>query len=221
MKTFQFTLGAASDSRTLLARADSLPEARQILVADKSATELEMLCASWRIIPSPPARPAHTPQLHAGDHGAPSKYNGGKLWHTGTDGRYWSGSTHHWTPAELLAGCESTVRDLLVNHPELKSSDRAEIKALREENDDLRNRALPDANFLIGTATEQRNILHHHWRELAHWANLLACAKDKRERELAAMKVFVAIGNAKDELPELRTLDEARAALSLGNPGPA
>lgn len=51
------------------------------------------------------------------------------------------------------------------------------------------------------------------WSELAYHANALANAKTKAERDAAALKVFTAIGDAKDALPELRTLSEARAAL--------
>lgn len=62
-------------------------------------------------------------QLHAGTiHGSKSS-DGTPLWHTGIrDGKcgYWCGNWHYRTPKELLAECESTIQDLLANHPELK-----------------------------------------------------------------------------------------------------
>ena len=41
------------------------------------------------------------------------------LWHTDSEGKYWCGCWHHRTPKELLDECTSTIRDLLLNHPEL------------------------------------------------------------------------------------------------------
>jgi hypothetical protein len=55
--------------------------------------------------------------LHAGD--GP---NGKKLWHKwDSDDGYWSGSWHHRTPEQLLHECETTIKDLLINHPELQN----------------------------------------------------------------------------------------------------
>jgi hypothetical protein len=45
--------------------------------------------------------------------------NGRKLWHTDTEGKYWSGDMHHREPQQLLDECWSTIRDLLRRHPEL------------------------------------------------------------------------------------------------------
>lgn len=42
-----------------------------------------------------------------------------KLWATDSEGLYWCGSWYHRTPLELLNECTSTIRDLLLNHPEL------------------------------------------------------------------------------------------------------
>jgi hypothetical protein len=62
-------------------------------------------------------------QLHAGTvHGSKTS-DGTSLWHTGKrDGKagYWCGNWHYRTPQELLAECESTIADLLKNHPDLK-----------------------------------------------------------------------------------------------------
>lgn len=67
-------------------------------------------------------------QLHAGIvHGSKTR-DGSTLWHTGTrDGKtgYWCGNWHYRTPLELLRECESTIADLLKNHPELESQTRS------------------------------------------------------------------------------------------------
>jgi hypothetical protein len=60
----------------------------------------------------------------------------------------------------------------------------------------------------------QIGALHRAWSELAYHANVLANARTKQERDAAALKVFTAIGDAKDAMPGLLTLEEARAALS-------
>lgn len=63
-------------------------------------------------------------QLHAGESALAktSEYTrkmGGKLWHTDTKGKYWSGHHHSRTPKELMDEYLTTIRDLLKNHPEL------------------------------------------------------------------------------------------------------
>lgn len=57
-------------------------------------------------------------QLHAGN----STLDRDKsLWHTDSDGKYWCGHWHHRTPLQLLHECQTTIADLVENHPELKS----------------------------------------------------------------------------------------------------
>jgi hypothetical protein len=68
------------------------------------------------------------PQLHAGDHAA----SGGKIWHTDMHGLYWSGNASHRSPEALLRECESTVRDLLANHPQLRPAPTPAVVALHE-----------------------------------------------------------------------------------------
>lgn len=53
-------------------------------------------------------------QYHAG-----RRKDGSTIWHTNDDGTYWSGSWHHRTPEELLIEAETTIEDLLRNHPEI------------------------------------------------------------------------------------------------------
>jgi hypothetical protein len=53
--------------------------------------------------------------------------------------------------------------------------------------------------------------LRRHWGELAYHANVLACAKSREERDAATSRVCTTIGNAKDQFPGLRTLEEAKA----------
>lgn len=52
-------------------------------------------------------------QLHAGNRGSD------KIWHTDSEGKYWSGLWHHRTPQELYRESLSVIADLLQNHPEL------------------------------------------------------------------------------------------------------
>ena len=59
--------------------------------------------------------------------------------------------------------------------------------------------------------------LRRAWSELSFHANILACAKSKQDRDRAALKVFCAIGDATDALPELRTLDQAQRRVPQGN----
>ncbi len=59
-------------------------------------------------------------QLHAGDG------HFGKIWHTSRDGTYWTGDMSHSTAAELLQECMSTMRDLLLDHPELTNKPEEE-----------------------------------------------------------------------------------------------
>ena len=54
-------------------------------------------------------------QLHVGV----SALNGGGLYHTDTKGLYWCGHTHHRTPRELLVECQTTILDLIKNHPDI------------------------------------------------------------------------------------------------------
>jgi len=43
-----------------------------------------------------------------------------KWWHYEPDNNtYWSGSTHELSPKELFDACQSTILDLLINHPDL------------------------------------------------------------------------------------------------------
>jgi hypothetical protein len=62
-------------------------------------------------------------QLHAGDCANPSEYakehDMVKVWHTDSKGLYWCGNWYHRTPRELLDECTSTIRDLILNHPDL------------------------------------------------------------------------------------------------------
>ena len=43
-----------------------------------------------------------------------------KVWYTNSNGLYWCGNWYSRTPKELLIECQTTIRDLLNNHPELK-----------------------------------------------------------------------------------------------------
>lgn len=52
-------------------------------------------------------------------------------------------------------------------------------------------------------------LLRRSWSDLAFYANALANAKTKQERDATSLRVFCAIGEAKDAMPELRTLSEA------------
>lgn len=55
--------------------------------------------------------------LHHQDNVGTGRY--GSIWHLNSEGVYWSGDWSHRTPQELLNECTSTIRDLLLNHPEL------------------------------------------------------------------------------------------------------
>lgn len=55
-------------------------------------------------------------QLHAG-----IREDGDSLWHTDSKGLYWSGYVGHRTPSQLLNECITTIKDLMVNHPELNA----------------------------------------------------------------------------------------------------
>jgi hypothetical protein len=41
------------------------------------------------------------------------------LWHLDDNGLYWCGDWYHRTPKQLLDECTTTIRDLIMNHPEL------------------------------------------------------------------------------------------------------
>ena len=57
-------------------------------------------------------------QLHAGTHS-----DGRNLWHSDDEGKtYWRGNWGKCTPAQLLNECVTTMRDLLVQHPDLVRS---------------------------------------------------------------------------------------------------
>lgn len=43
----------------------------------------------------------------------------GSIWHLNNKGEYWSGDWSHRTPQELFDECTSTLRDLLLNHPDI------------------------------------------------------------------------------------------------------
>ena len=61
-------------------------------------------------------------QLHAGDnirYNPNGKFSNDKLWHTNSEGKYWCGNWYSRTPSELLEECTTTIRDLLLNHPDL------------------------------------------------------------------------------------------------------
>lgn len=75
---------------------------------------------------------------------------------------------------------------------------------------------VPLDNLLSAYAANLRRIerLARHWVELSYHANVLACARTKQERDIAARQVFSAIGDAKDDLPDLRTIGEISAALA-------
>lgn len=49
------------------------------------------------------------------------KGRGKAIWHLKQDGKhYWSGLWHDRTPKQLLKECQTTIKDLYKNHPELK-----------------------------------------------------------------------------------------------------
>jgi hypothetical protein len=55
-------------------------------------------------------------QLHAGK----KLSDGTSIWHTNSNGGYWSGwMPESLTPEELYYACVTTISDLLVLHPEL------------------------------------------------------------------------------------------------------
>jgi hypothetical protein len=55
-------------------------------------------------------------QFHAGT----AATTGEPLWHKWDDKPgYWSGHLGHRTPLQLLRECQSTIRDLIKNHPNL------------------------------------------------------------------------------------------------------
>lgn len=53
-----------------------------------------------------------------------------KLWHINGKGLYWSGQWGDRTPEELYFECETTMQDLLKNHPNL---DLVEVAKLRKK----------------------------------------------------------------------------------------
>ena len=54
-----------------------------------------------------------------------AKYWGGRsnLWVSDSDGKYWCGHWYHRTPKQLLDECTTTIRDLLLQHPELMNTE--------------------------------------------------------------------------------------------------
>ncbi len=54
-------------------------------------------------------------QLHA----VKLKGYGDSVWHSGDHVNYWTGSLHNRTYKELYKECQTVMRDLLKNHPEL------------------------------------------------------------------------------------------------------
>lgn len=54
-------------------------------------------------------------QLHAGK----LKGVGHSVWHSDNHTDYWTGSMHNRTYKELYLECQTVMRDLLKNHPEL------------------------------------------------------------------------------------------------------
>lgn len=54
-------------------------------------------------------------QLHAGK----LKGVGRSVWHSDDHVTYWTGSMHTRTAEELYRECQTVMRDLLKNHPEL------------------------------------------------------------------------------------------------------
>jgi len=64
-------------------------------------------------------------QLHAGT----SSKDGHALWHTDSEGRYWCGQWHYRTPEELLLECQTTICDLIKNHPRLRRLPSMQVKS--------------------------------------------------------------------------------------------
>lgn len=64
-------------------------------------------------------------QLHAGT----SSNDGHALWHTDSEGRYWCGQWHYRTPEELLLECQTTICDLIKNHPRLRRLPSMQVKS--------------------------------------------------------------------------------------------
>lgn len=52
------------------------------------------------------------------------KGRGKSIWHFREgDKKYWSGAWYDRTPTQLLRECQTTIKDLYKNHPELKERD--------------------------------------------------------------------------------------------------
>lgn len=54
-------------------------------------------------------------QLHVGEDQTKTDK---AVWHTDTDGKYWCGLWYHRTPEQLFNECMTTLRDLMINHPD-------------------------------------------------------------------------------------------------------
>lgn len=54
-------------------------------------------------------------QLHAGKLFG----RGQEVWHTDSDGVYWTGCWHHRTARQLYEEAKTIIADLLAHHPEL------------------------------------------------------------------------------------------------------
>jgi hypothetical protein len=118
---------------------------------------------------SQPRAAGEAAQLSAGNRANIPKHGRGKLWHTNSDGLYWCGSWYHRSPLELLRECESTVADLLKNHPELapKSSHAALVE--RASNLDLiaeTMRQCPHVDFGFCDAEQSDERPHGYYVEL-------------------------------------------------------
>lgn len=95
--------------------------------------------------------------------------------------------------------------------------DGFEVASVDNRDDSTLEENLARADFIL-RAVNSHAALARAWSELAYHANVLANAKTKAERAAASLRVFSAIGDAKHALPELRTLQEARASAKEGQP---
>jgi hypothetical protein len=123
-----------------------------------------------------------------------------------------------WTFDEIPTSCGRAFRigsrEIIDNHEASKGKDVFALPAYAVIYDDCGhgetvNKA--NAAFIVHACNSHAQLLRH-MAELAYRANVLANAKTRQERDAASLKVFCAIGNAKDEFPELRTLQDWRVA---------
>lgn len=110
---------------------------------------------------------AYGERLHAGTNALTGK----ALWHRAEDG-YFCGHHYHRTPQQLLAECQSTISDLLRNHPELRLTKAAcvseadlaalqsRIRAIREDYHGIDDRHRPSLDWRLNEVEAELGKLH-------------------------------------------------------------